>query len=115
MLFMRRRNSLGHLNGNADGFLNLQPPFLLNIAFQGNALDQFHDYVMEFSLIDNVVNTDNVRMGQSGCRLSLHLKLADKIAVIAEFFLQDLDGHQAVQLMAFCFIYHRHAAGADLL
>ena len=51
---------------------------------------------MKLSFIDNIVNTDNVRMGKPGSRLGFHLKLADKAAVVAEFFLQDLDGHQTI-------------------
>ena len=96
MLLMCRRNALCYLNGNADGLFNFQPPLLLDIAFQGNPLNQLHDYVMKLSFIDNIVNTDNVRMGKPGSRLGFHLKLADKAAVVAEFFLQDLDGHQTI-------------------
>ena len=33
VLFMRRRDALRHLNGNADGLLDLQPSLLLDIAF----------------------------------------------------------------------------------
>ena len=62
-------------------------PLFLNVILKGNALNQFHDNIVQHILVHDVVNTDNIRMGQAGRCLGLHLKLAYKIFVKSKFFL----------------------------
>ena len=87
MLFMGSADSLCNLDGNADCLLALQMPLFLNVILKGNALNQFHDNIVQHILVHDVVNTDNIRMGQAGRCLGLHLKLAYKIFVKSKFFL----------------------------
>ena len=96
MLFMGGLDALGHLDGNADGLFPIQTSLFGDVALKGDALHQLHDDKMDIALVHNVVNADDVGMGQTCRRLGLHLEFADKIGIVRKFCLQDLDGHQAV-------------------
>ena len=67
VLFMGRRYALSHLECDSDGFLALQIPFILDIIFKSDALNQLHDNIMVYILIHNIIDTDNIGMGQTGC------------------------------------------------
>ena len=109
------RNTLGNLDGDTYCFLHIQSPLLGNIAFQRDTLDQFHHNIMKFSLIHDIINTDNIRVRQTGRRLGFHFELADKALIGAEFLFQYFDRHISVQFMAFGFINIRHSTGANQL
>ena len=103
------------LDGDTYCFLHIQSPLLGNIAFQRNALNQFHHNIMKFSLIHDIINTDNIRVRQTGRRLGFHFELADKALIGAKFIFQYFDRHISVQFMAFGFINIRHSTGANQL
>ena len=74
------------------------------IAFKCDTLYQLHDDKMQITLIYNVIDIYNIRMGQRSCCLCLHFKLSNKSGIRIEFRFQYLDCHQTVQLVAFCLI-----------
>ena len=96
MVAVGRSNAGSHLNGNSNGLLVLQTALLVNIILESDTLDQLHDNIVKRILLHYVIDTYNIRMGQAGRGLGLHLKFIDKCLVKGKFFLQHLDGHQAV-------------------
>ena len=60
VLFMRRLHALCDLNRNADRLLHLKMPFLGDITLERNSLNQLHHDIMKLSLIDNIIDADNV-------------------------------------------------------
>ena len=110
VMAVSRRNARRHLDGNADGLLVLQAALLFDIALEGDPLDQLHDNVVKRFFLHNVVDADNVRMGQPGRCLGLHPEFINERPVKGEFLFQYLNGNQAVQGMALGLIDHRHAA-----
>ena len=87
MLVMCRCQPLRYLDGNSNRFFNAQMAFLENVAFQRDSLDEFHDDIMKATLIHNVINTHNIRMGKPCRRLRLHLEFADEIRILAVLIL----------------------------
>ena len=112
---MRRLDAHAHLYGNADRLLEGQPGLLLDILLESDAVHQLHDNIVNAVLLAYVIHIHDIGVHQSGGRLGLRPKFRYKIGILAEFLLQDLDGHEAVQLMTFCLIYVRHASRADFL
>ena len=96
IMLMGSRHSLSHLNGDSDGLFCFQTPFLGNIAFQSDSLDQLHDDIMNIAFIHNIKYIDNIGMGQPGSRLGFQFKTINKTFIAAEFVLQHLNSHQTV-------------------
>ena len=96
MVLMGGRDALGHLERHADGFLGLHSALFLNVLLEGDPVHQLHHNIVQLPLVHNVVDVDNVGVGQAGRCLGLHLELLHKGVVGGELLLQHLDGHQAV-------------------
>ena len=109
-----RLNAHGHLNGNAGRLPDGQLALALDIIFEGNALHQFHNDIVDAVLIADIVHIYHVGMGQTGCRLGLCPEFCYEALVPAEFLLQHLDGHIPVQLVVFSFIYIGHSPYANM-
>ena len=67
---------------------------------------------MNIAFLSDIVNTHNVRMGKSRCRLRLSSEILNKLLVLCEFGTQNLNCHISVQKTALCLIYNCHSAFA---
>ena len=90
-------------------------PLLLHILLKRNAVDQFHDNVVQFTGLGYIVDRHNIGVGQHGYGLGLVVKTAAEFRVLRQILLEDFNGHQTVQAVAPRLVYHGHAAGADAL
>ncbi len=84
---MSHFQTCGHLNRDAGGLLNRKAPFSLDIIFQGDPFHQFHDNIVNPTLVPYVVDIDNVWMGKSCRRLRFFFEFFDETSVLPEFFL----------------------------
>ena len=96
VVLMGGGDALGNLKGHADGFLGLHFAFFLNVLLEGDSVHQLHHDIVQLPLVHNVVDVDNVGVGQAGRCLSFHLEFLHKGVVGGKLLLQHLDGHQAV-------------------
>ena len=104
MIIMCSLNTHAYLDGDTYRFLVRQSGLLLNVLFEGNTLYQFHDDIIDSVLFPDIIDIDNIGVHQSCCRLCLDPEFGYKISIFAEFLLQYLDRHIAIQLVTFCFI-----------
>ena len=81
MIVVSCLNTHGNLNGNTDRFLDGKTGFFLNILFECDTLNQFHDDIVDTVFLSDIINTDNIGMHQSCCGLCLHTEFGNKIGV----------------------------------
>ena len=108
-------DSLCNLNGNTDRFLKLDPAFFLNIGFEGDSLNIFHDDVIDPLIGTYIIDIHNIRMGQAGCCLCLCSEFCKKACIGSKFFLQHLHCNITVQLLVHCLVNIGHSACTDLI
>ena len=75
------------LSGKNSHFLGRQAAPAAEVFLQGDAVDQLHDDVIHVSRPGNVINIDNIGMGQHGDGLGLFMKLAAKLLVRGKLLL----------------------------
>ena len=85
----------------------------LHILLQGDALHQLHDNIVRIALGGDIINTDDIGVIQHGDGLALRMETAAELPILRIIVLKNFDGHQPVQPVASCLIYHGHSAGAD--
>ena len=112
MSFTGRCSQLLH---NINRFFGEQSPALLNHFLQRLAGDIFHnDVVMSFILTD-IIDFNNIRVGQCCCGLSFPFKTQYGYCIRAQFTAQDLDCYLPVQNRIDRKENIRHATLADVL
>ena len=85
MVSMSRLDALGHLEGDTRCLPCFQLSLFLNIAFQGDAVDQLHYNIMKLPFVHYVIHVYNIGVGETGRRLGFHLKLLHKSLVGGKF------------------------------
>ena len=104
---------IGDLDGQLQQFLNFHG-LIINVMFQGHALEQFHaDEGTPFMLPD-IVNRANVGMiqGRSGARFAL--KALQRGVVLDHIIGKKFQRNVAAQARVFGLIHHSHAAATEL-
>ena len=102
------------LGDEVEGLPPVQAAVLfLHILFQGNAVDELHDDIVQVIPLAHVVDGNDVGVGEHGNGLGLLVEAAAELGVRGQVFFQDLDGNKPMQPMAIGFVDHRHAADAD--
>ena len=74
-----------------------------------------HDDVVHAVVMPDVVDTDDVRMAEPGCRLSLALEAAQEVGIAAVLSPQDLDRHIPAKGEVDATVDNCHASLADHL
>ena len=103
------------LHSKVQGLLPVENALLFHVLFQADAVDQLHNDVicLQGHGGGHVVNRNDVGMAEHSDRLAFRVETAAEILVLQIVILQYLDSHKTVESVAACFIYNRHAAGAD--
>ena len=79
--------STGDLGGKNSHFLGRQAAPAAEVFLQGDTVDQLHDDVIHVSRPGNVINIDNIGMGQHGDGLGLVMELAAELLVRGKLLL----------------------------
>ena len=88
---------------------------LFHILLEGDTVDELHDDILNVAAPGHVIDRDDVGMGQLRNRLGLGVEPSAEILVLRKVAFEDLDGHQAVEAVTLCLIYHGHTARTDPL
>ncbi len=80
-LVMGGRKAHADLNGDAGCLPDGELALLRDIFLQGDSLDKLHDNIVIALVLADVIDIDNVRICQPGCRLGLASELRDECAV----------------------------------
>ena len=107
--FQSQRN----LDRNTGCFPYGKFSFSCNIVFQGNALYQLHNDIVNAVILPNVIDIYHIRMRQTCCGLCFLSEFGNKAFVLAEFRFHYLHRYKTIQLMIFCFVDICHTAAAD--
>ena len=98
-----------------DDVLPLDDALAVDVFFQRDAVDVFHDDVLDHVAEADVVHLDDVRMRQHGDRLGFILETAAEFLVVEIFILENFDGYLAVVQGIGTAVDVCHAADADQL
>ena len=86
---------------------------LLEVFFQGDAVDILHHDILQLVGHRNIVHLDDVGMIQDGDGLAFVLETADQFLIAQEFFFQDLDRDLVAGADVPAFVDVGHAAHTD--
>ena len=86
---------------------------LLEIFFEGDAIDILHDNVLKLIGDGDIINLDNIGMVQNGNGLGLIFEAANQLLIVQKLFLEDLDRDGIAGSDVLALIYIGHAAHAD--
>ncbi|MNW43810.1 hypothetical protein D3C74_210210 [compost metagenome] len=95
------------------GFIDLQRGAFFDDFVQVLTFNVFHDDVMDFVFLSDIVHADDIRVRQGSGRLRLPAETPDKFLVVHKLLTQHFDGHVAVQQKVLRLVYQRHAPSAD--
>ena len=104
---------LGHLHGEVDGLAGGKSAIFESCA-QRLAFEELHDGVGSFTLSPEVVDGEDVRVGELGDRARLALEAGERLGIVGQIGGEDLDGHVAVELGIPCAVDLAHATGAEV-
>ena len=105
---------LQDLGNEVDGlFPGERAAPLVQILFQGDAVDVFHDDILDLVTHRHVIHLDDMWVIQDRDRLGLVLEPLDQFRVFHELRPQDLDGHYPVLFQVAGTVYVGHTAYAD--
>ena len=103
----------GDLGGKNSHFFGRKLAAAAEIFLQRDAVNQLHNDVIHISGAGNIVNIDNVGMGQHGNRLGFIMELMAELQVRSKLSLEDLNRHIAIEPMALGFVDNGCAAYAN--
>ncbi len=104
---------IGDLDGQFQQFLNFHG-LIINVMFQGHALEEFHaDEGTPFMLPD-IVNRANVGMIQCRCGARFALKPLQRSVVLDHIIGKEFQRYVAAKAGVFGLIHHAHAAATEL-
>ena len=101
------------ISGNA--LLDREAAALAQQGLQVGARDELHDDEGLALVQAEIVDGDDIGMGEVGRRPCFVLELAVEVRAVRLVFAQDLDGHVAVQQRVAGPVDQRHAAGTESL
>ena len=110
---MSRFQSHRNLNRNAGCLLDAQLAFPVDVVFQRNSLNQFHDNIIYAPVFSHVKHIDHIGMGQPGSCLGFRAEFCYKRLILAKFRLQHFHRNHTVQLLVHRFVDIRHATGTN--
>jgi hypothetical protein len=88
---------LGHLHGEIDGLAGGKRA-VLEACAQRFAFEQLRNGIRRFTFSPEVVNGEDVRVGELRDRSRLALETGERLGIVGEIGGQNLDGHVAVEL-----------------
>ena len=104
---------LGDLRGKMQRLAPVELPLLLHVLLEGDALDQFHNDIIEIIRVRHVIYAHDIRVGEHGDGLRLGVEAPPELRVLRQLFFQYFNGDQTVQPVAARLVDDRHPARAD--
>jgi len=101
------------LDEEGDGFFNGEAATLFNNGFEVGAGDMFHDDEQASGVVAEVVDGDDVGVGEVGGSFGFLAETFAEGRVTGEGFSENLNRHSAFKHEVVCFIDDGHAAFAD--
>ena len=89
------------------------PP--VHILLEGDAIDQFHNYVFDVITMAYIIHGDDIRVGKHGYGLRFRAETPAEFLVRRHLIPHDLYRHIAIQAVTHGFIDDGHSALADAL
>ena len=96
-----------------NGLFPIDDLLLLDILFEGDALNVFHDDILQPVTEAHVIHLDDIRVRQDRDRLRLIFEAAAELLIGKKFFFEDFNCNDAIINIVIGFIDHRHTAHAD--
>ena len=103
------------LLGKMQRFLPGKHAAAVHILLEGDAVDQFHDYVFDVITVAHIVYGDDIRVGKHGNSLGFGAETPAEFLVSRHLIPHDLHSHIAVQPVTHGLIDHGHTALANAL
>ena len=69
---------------------------LLHILLQSNTVNIFHNYILVAAFRHNIIDIDDIRMHQSGCRFCFSTELLQQLVILQELVAQHFYSHITV-------------------
>ena len=113
LIFMCEAECRCNLPRDADCLFIVDPTLFFNQLAERFSLYEFHNDEVDISLLSDIVNTYNIRMGKPCCRLRLSSEIFHKLRVLGKFRAQNFNRNISVQQTAFCLINDSHSAFSD--
>ena len=107
-------NSLSYLDSYAYSLSYSKPALLFYIFFEGYSLYQFHNNIVYSIFITDIIYVYNISVYKSCRRLCFHTELSHKRPVLTKFWLKNLNGYKAIQLVILRLVHIRHSSGSNL-
>ena len=101
------------LRDKIDRLADIDRALLADVFLEGDALDIFHDDILQPVAVADVEDLDDVRVRKHRDRLGLVLETAAELLVRQILVFEDLDRDDAVVDVIERFINNGHAADAD--
>src|SRR5579875_3551573 len=105
----------GNLSDDERGALDTKRALAIDQLFEVSPRDIFHHDVAGLAILSDIVDADDIRMGQSRGRLRLSLEPGQKVGISAELVAQNLDRYRPVEQQVVPSVDDRHATFADRL
>ena len=102
------------LGGEMHRFLDADHPLLLDIILERNAVDIFHDDVLERGAVTHVEDLDDVRVIEQGDRAGLVAEASAEFLVVEVFLTQYFDCHDRAGVEVLRLVNDSHTAVAYL-
>src|SRR4051794_3926739 len=85
-----------NLTCKVHSFFNLQRGSFFNYIVQSNAFYIFHDNIMHFKLLANIIDADYIGMRKRSSRLGFTTKSTNKLLVIHILLSKHFNSHVAI-------------------
>ena len=69
---------------------------LLHVFLQRHTVNIFHNYILIVAFRHNIINIDDIRMHQSGCRFCFSTELLQQLVILQELVAQHFYSHITV-------------------
>ena len=93
---MCRGKTHTYLNGDTCCLAHGKLTLLSDIILQGNAFNEFHNYIIIALILTDIEYINDVRICKTGCGLSFATELGNKSSILAEFRLHNFNGYESI-------------------
>ncbi len=109
--------AIASLNGEVQGAADRQQGFFLVLLpddlFERKAINEFHDDKVAVAVLADVVDGDDVGVGEVGGRMGFLLEVAQEAFVAGEAFVEHFDGDEAAQSQVLGAVDGGHTTAAN--
>ena len=114
MVLMRVGKRRGYLHSHAERCESVKGSLLFYCLFKRLSVNIFHYYVIDPSVLADIVYSYNVMMRKACGRAGLRTEFCQKIIVFRIFILKDLNRYKSAQSHVPCLVGNGHSSCAKL-